>query len=160
MKFETLYGRTPKRYFTSFDDEKKSVDRTKQSFKDECDVNKIVDKYPDIYSDKNVVKSIIDSIDANPGLFTDFDSDATYQDALAIVQKAEEQFNALPVQIRDRFKYNPTEFLSYVSDPANIDEMQRYGLIINKPVDSTQPVIQPTEPVVTPTVSSSEPIAE
>lgn len=159
MNFETLYGRKPQHYYTSFDDEKKAMDRTKQSFKDECDVNKIVDKYPDIYSDKTVVKSIIDSIDANPDLFTDFDTDKTYQDALSVVQHAEDQFNALPVQIRDRFKYNPMEFLNYVADPANFEEMQRYGLVINKPADTTQPVIQPEEPAVTQTTASSEPIA-
>ncbi|BAA00509.1 VP3 [Chlamydiamicrovirus Chp1] len=51
-----------------------------------------------------------------------------YQDALEIVARGEEAFYSLPANIRVNFS-NPMEFLSWLEDPANYDEVEKLGLL-------------------------------
>lgn len=99
---------------------------TKQSFLEESDVNNIVKKYA-----SNPDQLYLDQLRAE-GLYGDFSSAPSYQDALNLVIKAEEQFSALPASIRDRFKNDPTKLLEFVSDEKNYDEAQKLGLLKEK----------------------------
>ncbi|WNK15022.1 MAG: internal scaffolding protein [Microvirus sp.] len=96
-------------------------DRTKQSFRDECDINRIMARYA-----KSGV--LPDLIRGNPQ-YGDFSSVADYQSALNIVVLAEEQFASLDGQVRARFGNDPACFLSFCSDPANRSELARMGLL-------------------------------
>jgi phage internal scaffolding protein len=107
----------------------------KQSFKDECDINYIMDRYT-----KN--GQLPDMIKENP-TYGDFSSDKTYQEALNIVLKADEQFMALPIQIREKFHHEPSEFLTFVENPANQAELINMGLATAIPIDKPVAVIEP-----------------
>lgn len=100
----------------------KEISRTKQSFKDEADINNIVAKY-------NKTGQLPSLISQNPK-YGDFTSDVSYQESLNTVMFANEQFNALSAKVKLRFNNDPMELLKFVSDAKNKDEMYELGLAI------------------------------
>lgn len=100
---------------------------TKQSMKDECDVNRIL---------KNYKKTgLLPNVDASH-LYGDFVDVPDYQDAMNVVIRANEQFAGLDSKLRDRFSNDPSKFLQFVSDEKNLEEMYHIGL-------ATRPVKPP-----------------
>lgn len=93
---------------------------TQQQFKDECDINNILKRY-----EKHGI--LPDLIKENPR-YGDFSEVPTYQDALNTIHIAETQFMALPASTRQKFSNNPAQFLEFVHNPANIEEMVKLGL--------------------------------
>jgi len=93
---------------------------TKQSFKDECDINNILKKY----ESTGVLPSLILE---NPQ-YGDYSDVPAYQTALDTVMKAEEQFMSLSAKLRDRFDNDPAKFLAFVDDPSNAQELYDLGL--------------------------------
>lgn len=102
---------------------------TKQSFKDECDINQIVKRY-------ETTGQLPDMIKTNPQ-YGDFSQVGTYMDSLEIVSKAHEQFEALNAHIRARFDNDPAKFLDFASDPKNLKEMVSLGLAVAREDSST-----------------------
>lgn len=113
--------------------------RTKQSFKDESDINNIMKKY--------VKTGVLDHVKDNPGQFMDLPEMVDYQEALNIVIKAGEAFDDLPGTIRRRFDNNAVEFLDFMNDPENIDESVELGL---------RELVEPDEPILEPPDSPTE----
>jgi len=97
---------------------------TKQSYKDECDLNLIVKKYETTGQLPTMIKE-------NPQ-YGDFSSVPDFQQACEIVQKAETQFYALDAKTRARFQNNPVNFLEFTSDEKNMKEMISMGLAIER----------------------------
>lgn len=95
--------------------------RTKQAFRDDCDINNIMRRY-----EKTGV--LPDIIKTNPQ-YGDFSEASDYQTALNTVMKAQEQFSALPSKVRERFANDPENFLAFVSDASNKEEMAKMGLL-------------------------------
>lgn len=94
--------------------------KTKQSFSQDADINNIMKKY--------IERGILpDMISANPQ-YGDFSEVGDYQNALNTVIKANEQFDALPSHLRDKFANEPANFLEFTANPANIEEMYELGL--------------------------------
>lgn len=93
--------------------------RTKQSFKEECDINYLVDRY--------AVTGELPQLTLPP-LAGDLPEGFTMQDALNQVVKAREAFQALPAAARARFQHDPVQFVEFCSDEANRDEMRKMGL--------------------------------
>ena len=86
--------------------------RAKQSFKDSCDINKIVAKFQ--------TSGIIDHVNKhkpNYGFCTSTD----LKESLKLVETANTMFDELPAEIRKQFANNPAGFLDFVQDPANDD---------------------------------------
>ena len=106
----------------------KSEMRTKQSFKDDVDVNKILRKFTKTGQLPGMI--------AQDGRYGDFSEVGTFQDALEKVRFAEEQFHALPAHVRKRFGHDPVEFLGFVADPANKQEMADLGLLTKEAMDN------------------------
>lgn len=48
--------------------------------------------------------------------------------AMETVTRAREEFEKLPVEIRDRFNYNPYRFMEFVTDDRNKEELVKMGL--------------------------------
>jgi len=106
-----------------------SIPRTKQSFRADCDINRIMQKYFE-------TGILPDLIKRNPQ-YGDFSEVHSFQEAQNIVAKAKEQFAALPNALRERFHNDPATFLNFVSDPANKDQMAKLGLL--KPAPGPAP---------------------
>lgn len=98
--------------------------KTKQSFKDECDINKIMKRFKKIMGAEylNRYQGYVG------GEFGDFSMVGDYRSAIEQVNRAKEVFGALPSKVRARFSNDPAEFLDFVQNPANADEMVSLGL--------------------------------
>ena len=93
---------------------------TRQEFKDDCDINRIVDKY---------TRTGRLPYDAdNLGIYVDVSEVGDYQSALAFVTNAKESFNKLDVNVRKRFENSPQKLLDFLKDPENTDEAIKLGL--------------------------------
>jgi len=94
--------------------------RTKQSFKDECDVNRIMARYqatgqlPDL---NEVAPQYLD--------VTGLEFQAHQQ----FIAGAKTLFHELPSKVRARFANDPGEFLDFCSQEKNRPEMAEMGLL-------------------------------
>lgn len=118
---------------------------TKQSFKEECDINNIVKRFE--------ATGIVDHLNekAREGVYTDLPDSMDYQQALEIGRKAQEAFASLPATIRATFQNDPAAFLAFVENPANQDKLIEMGLATdNRP--PAPPPAAPPAPAVPPEV--------
>lgn len=97
---------------------------TKQSHKDECDINQIMQKYQ-----ATGVLAHIKTHEPSYGFAT---SD-TYFESLQVVAQANTMFEELPSSVRKKFKNDPALFLDYVQDPENADSLRDMGLLNPEP---------------------------
>jgi phage internal scaffolding protein len=93
--------------------------RTKQAFKEECDINNILNRYQRTGNIEHrarwePVYMAIDPID--------------FQTAMDTVATAKTMFEELPSDLRKKFGNSPGAFLSFVQDPGNLEEMIQLGL--------------------------------
>lgn len=103
--------------------------RTKQSFKDECDINKIMKRFK-----KTVGTDYLNRFQGYlDGRYGDFSEVADYRSALHQVRQAEEVFMALPAKVRGRFSNDPAQFLDFVQNPNNAEELVSLGLATKTP---------------------------
>ena len=93
---------------------------TKQSFTDECDINKIMARFEKT--------GVIEHANEHQGQYGDF-TVSDYHSALNAVIAAQDSFNSLPAKIRARFKNDPSEFLDFVNNPDNVQELRDMGLL-------------------------------
>ena len=100
---------------------------TQQQFRDESDINTIVDRFmktghlPDPVSMPQYV---------------DYEGVFDFQSAMNVVRQADENFMRMDAKVRSRFHNSPQEFLEFFADPANSEEAVRLGLAVSKPKDS------------------------
>lgn len=102
---------------------------TDQSQSADCDVNVIVSRF--------MKTGVLPNVDRE-ALYGDFTSAPDYLTAMNMVIKAQEQFEGLSADVRKRFANDPAEFLAFVGDAKNQDEMIKLGLATRKeapPVD-------------------------
>ena len=92
---------------------------TKQSFRDECNINKIMEKFQKT--------GAIDHYAKYGGEYGEVPQ-AALLDAMNIVAQAEEMFADLPSSIRKRFSNDPAEFLEFMEDPKNRQEALKLNL--------------------------------
>ena len=131
MKFRTAYDNHE---VMSTDTGLKCLDAslTQQQFKEESDINNIVDRFmktghlPDPVSMPQYV---------------DYEGVFDFQSAMNVVRQADENFMRMDAKVRARFHNSPQEFLEFFADPANADEAVRLGLAVPKPVtkETTSP---------------------
>lgn len=100
----------------------KPVTRVKQEFVSQCDINNIVKSFQLTGQISHI------SAKAAQGAYVDLPSDLDFQNSMNIVIQAEQAFASLPAKVRDRFGHNPEEFLAFVQDPENADELIKLGL--------------------------------
>lgn len=112
--------------------------RTKQEFKNECDINIIMKRF------KKVAGADFLSRYAGvvSGQFGDFSTVSDYRSAIEQVERARNVFMALPAKVRSRFENDPAQFLDFVENPANAAEMVSLGLAVDSaPASVSEPVV-------------------
>lgn len=97
---------------------------TIQSAADECDINRMIDRYNRTGS----YHGLISQPSAAPS-FGDFSDVSSYHEAQNKILAADSAFAALPAAVRDRFRNNPAELISFLEDPNNFDEARLLGLV-------------------------------
>lgn len=88
--------------------------RTKQAFKDSCDINKILKKHA-----KAGTLSHLTEYGGQYGDFSGFD----FFEAQNTLARAREIFDALPSEVRKDFGNQPANFFEFANDPANVDRL-------------------------------------
>ena len=121
--------------------------KTKQSFASECDINNIMAKYQKT--------GAITHANRNAAQY-DFATSLDFSEAMRLVVTAQDMFDGLPSSIRTRFENDPAQFLDFVQDADNEQEMRKLGLIAEeqppelpsdeKKTDTPTDTIPPVEP--------------
>lgn len=102
---------------------------TKQSFRDECDVNQVMKRFEKT--------GVIDHQNPRKPVYADVSTFTDYQTSVGIVLRAHEAFEGLPSDIRAQFDNDPGKFLEFFEDPANENKAIELGLIPHPP-ESTE----------------------
>lgn len=113
--------------------ESSGISKTKQSFKDECDINRIMARY--------AATGTMDFVNRREAQFLDV-SDVDFHQAMQIVTQSREAFESLPSAVRERFANDPARLLGFLSDDSNLEEAIKLGLV-NKPLPAPEPGAEP-----------------
>lgn len=93
---------------------------TKQSMHDESNINMIMARYE---------KSGLIEHTANYGAqYANMPNLNDFHEAMNLVTDAQQMFQELPAEMRSEFRNDPGEFLDFVTNPDNMDEMVEMGL--------------------------------
>ncbi|QCQ85075.1 internal scaffolding protein [Blackfly microvirus SF02] len=122
---------------------------TKQSFKDDCDINNIMRKYERT--------GVLDHTAMSVPQYGEYMGSMSYQDSLNAILYAQDQFAALPADLRARFGNDPAELLSFMEDSANLDEAVKLGLVQKPIVPQPLSVVADTPPAERPAKTAPKP---
>lgn len=89
-----------------------SQSATKQAFKDQCDINKILKK-------AQKTGSLAFAQKYADFTFGEFDGEFSLLDAQQRIAKAGQIFAELPSEVRKEFANNPLDFVAFAADPTN-----------------------------------------
>lgn len=126
--------------------------QAKQSFKDECDINKIMARFQKT--------GILDHYTKHAPQYMDIPA-IDYHEALNIIATAESMFEELPSEARKKFDNDPEKFLEFVQNPANAEQLADLGLAnrIPEAAESTQSN-EPAVPKGKPKAKQEESVSE
>lgn len=139
---EIVFLRTPHNYDTDAVSKESGTDcgpetRTQQQFKDEVDINTIVERFG--------------VTGETPPQMTfpneqDFTEAFDFQTSMNVIVQAREAFMTLPAKTRARFQNDPQQFMEFVHNNENADEAIKMGLAIKRPPpEETKPAEKPPE---------------
>ena len=141
------------KFFTRFEPAKKNgleftePSMTEQHFKDECDINYIVQQYQQT--------GVMPQGDRQP-LFGDFEQFPTdLQSSMAMYDDAQERFMQLDARLRKEFDNDPAKLLAFLQEEKNHDRAIELGLI-ERPAQPQQPVSSERTNVETPSSGGAE----
>lgn len=140
---EIVELRTPYNYDVDAVSEETGTDcgpetKTQQQFKDEVDINTIVDRF-------------MAAGELPPQLQFPTEQDFTetfdFQTSMNVIVKARESFMELPAKARARFDNDPQKFMEFIHDPENKHEAVKLGLASWRPEpekkpDEVKPIVQ------------------
>lgn len=109
--------------------------RTKQAFKDEVDINRIMIKYQ---------KTGVLPVTTKEAQYGDFTDVPDLETAMNKINAAYDTFMQQPSTIRKRFNNDPAELLAFIQDENNRNEAENLGLLKPKQ-EATAPAVK-TEP--------------
>nr|QJB20833.1 MAG: internal scaffolding protein [Microvirus sp.] len=122
MKFQHAYSEP----FRGSDLECKDPSLTQQSFKDDADINVMLEKFK--------VTGVLPQGVIMP-TYGDFSGVNDYRTAREAMLKAEHAFMDMPANVRARFDNDPQAFLEFCADDKNREEAIRLGLVPKPPVE-------------------------
>lgn len=124
--------------------------RTKQSFRDECDINLIMDRA--------ARGGTITHLEKFEGVYADF-SDFDFAEHTQKLTQGREVFDSLPAEVRREFGQSPQAFFAYVNDPANIKELAKKLPALARPGNQLPAVSPPDADTEAALAAASEPAA-
>lgn len=95
------------------------VSLARQEFKEECDINYIVQTY-------GLTGQVPVGMKAPE--YQDFEGVIDFQTAIHAVMEAEESFMRMPAEVRREFNNDPQEFLKFCADEGNLPKLREWGL--------------------------------
>lgn len=139
-------------FLTAYDPSDRSSDikcddpsLAQQQFKDEVDINSLLDKF-------KVTGRMPEAV--RLPAYGDFSGVSDYQSAMNALLSAQDSFMSLPASIRDRFLNSPQRYLEFCTDPKNADELVSLGLAqkadLPLPAKPAVPAAGPAAPIEEP----------
>ncbi len=125
MSKNSLFLRTPYNYDTDAASNESGLaceepSLAQQHFKDECDINTILERFN--------ITGMLPQSPLSPR-YGDFTGIGDYHTALNRVIAAQDEFEALPAQIRARFDNDPSKLIEFLQDETNRPEAEELGLV-------------------------------
>lgn len=99
---------------------------THQSFKEECDINTIVKRF-------GLSGELPEAV--RMPTYADYTDVVDFHTAMNAIARAKEAFDAMPADVRSRFRNDPGAFVDFCSDERNRAEAEKLGLVVPKPVE-------------------------
>lgn len=124
---------------------------TKQSFKDECNINNIMARY----EKTGILPDTLNPAEPQYIDATGFDFDL----AMQLVAEATSGFNQLPASVRAQFDHDPGAFLDFVAKPENGQALVDMGLAREIPAWA-KGVMAPDAPAVPDAAPASSGVVE
>lgn len=106
---------------------------TKQSMKDETDINNIMKRYK--------AGGMISHVQNRSPVYMDVSQIVDYRTAIEQVRATEEFFQGLPATVRREFEDDAAAFLDFVSNPANKQTAEEMGVIPKPPEPEVVPAV-------------------
>lgn len=110
--------------------------RTKQSFKDQVNINRILARYRK--------SGMVDHLNRMTPFYGDVSGLVDYQEALHVVKRAEELFGGMSSDVRNRFDNDPMAMVRFLQDPKNLDEAVKLGMVVKRPDKAVEPKTPPS----------------
>lgn len=104
---------------------------TQQQFRDDADINKIVDTF--------TRTGVLPAATVSPQ-FGDFSGVSDFHSALNQVIAAQEDFQRLPAQLRSRFNNDPAALIDFLQDEGNRAEAVKLGIV--PPKEDLSPALE------------------
>jgi len=125
IKKHEMFLRTPYNYDTDAASNESGLaceepSLAQQHFKEECDINTILQKFN--------ITGLLPQAPLSPR-YGDFTGIGDYHSALNRVIAAQDEFEALPAQIRARFDNDPAQLIEFLQDETNRPEAEELGLV-------------------------------
>lgn len=98
--------------------------RAQQQFKDEVDINTIVDRFGVTGESPPAMQFPTEQ---------DFTEAFDFQTSMNVIVKAREEFMTMPAKTRARFQNDPQTFMEFIHNPENVDEAIKLGLAVKRP---------------------------
>ena len=93
---------------------------TQQHFKDECDVNRIIERYQ--------ATGVLEHVRNNEARYGQAPSGDDFQKMVEQIAEARSLFEELPSKARQHFNHNPVEFLDYIQGDPDLDILDKLDL--------------------------------
>jgi phage internal scaffolding protein len=121
--------------------------RTQQHLKDECDINRIMERHR--------VTGMVTHLTKGEPQYGDFSNLGDYQDALNTMIRAEDAFMSLDAHVRRKFENDPQQLINFLDDTNNDQEAIEMGLKVGREqapsgLDGAAPGSQEPEPKTEP----------
>lgn len=141
-KAKPPFLRTPYNYDTNQASDESGLEckdetRTKQSFKDEVNINTIVKRF-----------GLTGQLPQNVRIpqYGDYTDILDYHTAMTVVVGAQREFAKLPANMRARFGHDPEEFVRFCLNEDNREELKKMGLIKATETPPAPPAAAPEPP--------------
>lgn len=105
---------------------------TQQHFRQECDINFIMDRY-------NRTGMLPQNANISEAFYGDVSDSFDYRSSLEAIQAADEAFASLPAAVRQRFANDPSQLIDFLHDSGNRAEAISLGLISPDPDPTSGP---------------------
>lgn len=92
---------------------------TEQAHKNQCDIHRIIGKYKK--------SGLMTHVNAMEGKYADYPNSLDFQLMQVKIATAKSMFETIPSHIRAKFKNDVGQFLDYVTNPENRQEMIELG---------------------------------
>lgn len=122
---------------------KEGEGKTKQEFKNRCNINTIMSKY----NKTGVLGEPLTASNRKP-FFGDFSKISSMQEAQNMIIDANNQFMKLPANIRKEFGNDVLSLIEFLSDENNLEKAKELGLVkkddikIEPPIDTKSDVVE------------------